>query len=465
MEMLQNTTVVMDRWATLRANLQGAVIVPDDPHYAQARLAWNLSVDQHPTVIVMPQNTADVVTAVHAARAEGLGIAVQATGHGSVRPADGAMLLLTTAMQNVEVDPVAQTARVGAGAKWGPVLEKAQAVGLAPMLGSSPDVGAVGYTLGGGFGWLGRKYGLSLDNVNAFEVVTAVGEVIVVSETENPDLFWGLRGGGGSLGIITGMEIKLVPVTTVYGGNLIYPIDQAKEVFTHYRQWIQSAPDELTSSIVIMNYPPIPEMPEPLRGQSFVQVRGCYSGDVAQGEALLRFWREWQSPFIDDFKAIPFADVAAISNDPIDPLPGLSSGALLSALSNEAIDTLITFASASLGSPLIFAEVRHAGGAVARVKAGSTAYGNREANHILQVIGVTPTPESHQALQQYCNEMMQALGSALTGGVYLNFLEGVEAQKRIKDGYSTTAYQRLRELKAQYDPENRLGYSFNILPA
>lgn len=465
MEMLQSSAVVRDRWTPLRANLQGEVIAPGDPQYAEARLAWNLAVDQHPAVIVVPKNTADVVTAAHAARAEGLGIAVQATGHGNVRPADGAMLILTTAMQDVEINPVAQTAWVSAGAKWGPILKKAQAVGLAPMLGSSPDVGAVGYTLGGGFGWLGRKYGLSLDNVNTFEVVTAGGEVKVASATNNPDLFWGLRGGGGSLGIITGMEIKLVPLTTVYGGNLIYPLDLARDVFTHYREWIQSAPDELTSSILIMNYPPIAEIPDPLRGQSFVQVRGCYCGEVAQGDALLRFWREWHTPFVDDFKAIPFSDVATISNDPIDPLPGLSSGALVRELTDDAIDTLIHFASATMGSPLIFAEVRHAGGAVARVRPDSSAYGHRDANHILQMIGLTPTPESHQALQQYCDRMMQALGPALTGGAYLNFLEGAEAQKRIQDGYTSAAYRRLRDLKAKYDPDNRLGYSFNISPA
>ena len=465
MKMLQSAPAVMDQWSTLRANIQGEVIAPGDPQYDQARLAWNLTVDQHPAVIVVPQHTADVVTAVQFACEVGLGIAVQATGHGNVRPANGAMLMLTSAMQEVYINPETRTAWVSAGAKWEPVLKKAQAAGLAPLLGSTPDVGAVGYTLGGGFGWLGRKYGLSLDNVNSFELVTAVGELLVASKTENPDLFWGLRGGGGSLGIITGMEIRLFPVTDVYGGNLIYPIDMAKEVFARYRSWIQSAPDELTSSIIIMNYPPLPEMPEPLRGQSFVQVRGCYSGNLAQGEELLRYWRDWRAPFIDDFKPMPFADVATISNDPIDPLPGLSSGAWVHELSDDVIETLIKFGSATMGSPLIFAEVRHVGGAVSQVKPGSTAYSNRDANHILQVVGVAPTPESHRDLQQYYSQLMQALGSALTGGVYLSFLEGVEAQDRVEDGYSPLAFQRLRELKARYDPENRLRFSFNISPA
>ncbi|MCB1376466.1 MAG: FAD-binding oxidoreductase, partial [Rhodobacteraceae bacterium] len=196
--------------------------------------------------------------------------------------------IVTARMTDVQVNVTAQTAWVEAGAEWGMVLEKTQAVGLAPLLGSSPNVGVIGYTLGGGMGWLARQYGLATDSVQRFEVVTADGEVRTVSRSEHPDLFWGLRGGGGSLAIITSVEMQLYPVTTVYGGNLIYPASMAREVILRYREWIKDAPDALTSSFAIMNFPPIPAVPDFLRGKSVIMVRGCYTGSVEEGEALIR---------------------------------------------------------------------------------------------------------------------------------------------------------------------------------
>jgi hypothetical protein len=450
----------------LRSRVQGDVIAPGDAGYDGARMAWNLSVQQHPAVIVMAASASDVAAVVGFAQEADLGIAVQATGHGVRRPADGCLLVNTSRMTGVRVDEASQTAWIEAGTKWGTVLEKTQAVGLAPLLGSSPDVGAVGYTLGGGMGWLVRKYGLSADSVRYFDVVTADGRTLRASSTENADLFWGLRGGGGSLGIVTGMAIRLYPVTTVYGGNLFYPVELAPAVFRRYREWIASAPDELTSSIVIMNYPPIPEMPEFLRGKSFVQVRGCYCGPVEQGEALLQSWRDWETPVIDDFKAMPFSDVAAISSDPEDPMPGHSTSAWLSDLDDGLIDTVIRYVAPAGGPPPItFAEIRHSGGAVSRVDGGDCAYGNRESSLTLQMIGITPTPEAHRTLVDHTDRMKQDLKPWLTGRVYLNFLEGEEAVRRTKDGYSPENYRKLSALKAKVDPENRLGFSFGIPPA
>jgi len=222
----------------------------------------------------------------------------------------------------------------------------------------------------------------------------------------------------------------------------------------------------LTSSIVLMNFPPLPLVPEPVRGRSFVMVRGCYCGPVEQGEALVQAWRDWQPPFIDDFKAMPFSQVATISNDPVDPLPGLSTGAWLRELSDEAIDILIRYAVPGNGpSPLIFAEVRHVGGAVVRVNSQANAYGNRDASLLLQMVGVTPTPEAYSQLVQYTAQIKAQLRPYLTGGVYMNFLEGEESQQRVEDGFSPEAYQRLRMLKAAYDPHNCLRSGFNILPA
>ena len=449
----------------LRASVSGQVLIPADEGYDRARLAWNLNVNQHPAVIVIPRSEDDIAEAVRFADAQNLEVAVMATGHGTIREANGSLLIDTSQLVEVRVDAAAQTAWVGAGAKWGRVLEKAQAVGLAPLLGSTPDVGAVGYTLGGGMGWLARKYGLSADSVNFFELVTADGRQVRTSAQENADLFWGLRGGGGNFGVVTGMEIRLYPVSMIYGGNLFYPVELAREVYARYRSWIADAPDELTSSVLLMNFPPVPAVPEFLRSQSFVIVRGCYSGPIEKGEELLEYWRAWQTPLMDDFRARPFSQVAAISNDPVDPMPSFSSGAWLKDLSDETVETLIRFVLPQGQPPmLVFAEVRHAGGAISRVDAQSAAYGNRDALYSLQIVAGTPTPEIHALVKDYVTQMKTALAHHLHGGVYLNFVEGAEAREAARKGFSAEAYEQLQLLKQKYDPENRFSHSYAISP-
>ena len=443
----------------LQARIQGRVILPGDPAYDPSRQSWNLSADPRPAMIVMAQNTADVAEAARYAGQAHLELAVQSTGHGFYRSAEGSLLIVTSRMKTIRIDREARTAWIGAGAKWGEVLAKTQAVGLAPLLGSSPDVGVVGYTLGGGLGWLGRKYGLAADSVLRFELVTANGQLLYASADEHSDLFWGLRGGGGSLGIVTGMEIRLYPVTTVYGGTLFYPVQAAGEVFARYRDWIAAAPDELTSSIVLMNFPPIPLVPENLRGQSFVMVRGCWCGPIEQGRTLVQPWRAWRAPLIDDFKEMPFSQVGAISDEPVDPLPVFTTGAWMRALPDDAVEPLIRHCVQG-PSPVLFAEVRHAGGAIARVPSGAAAFGNRDAALLLLLLGLTPTPEAHAALVGHCQRIMAALRPHLTGGVYLNFLEGEEARQRVKDAYTPEAYARLMQLKGAYDPHHRLRSGF-----
>lgn len=445
--------------------LEGQVFLPDTPGYEEARLTWNRRVRQNPALIVEAASAQDVVAAVNYARQNGLGVAVQSTGHGNIRPADDCLLVLTRAMQGLNIDPEAKTARVEAGLKWGTVLAAAQRYGLAPLLGSSPMVGVVGYTLGGGLGWLGRKFGLATDNVLQFELVTMDGQLRTVSARENPDLFWGLRGGGSSLGIVTAMTIRLFPVRQVYAGNLFYPASMAQEVFRRYRDWIANAPDELTSSVLVMNFPPLPQVPDFLRGQSFAIVRGCFCGAEADGEALLRYWREWHPPQVDDFKSIPFSEAASISQDPVDPMPAFNSGAWLRELNNEAIDTIVTYGLGKESFPqLVFVEVRHAGGAIGRVPEEEAVFGNRGSSLLLSMVGLIPTEGAYQHLAEYAGRFKQELGGALSGGVYMNFLEGEEAQQRIRDGLVAGGYERLARLKSQVDPENLLRYGQNIMP-
>lgn len=455
--------IELSELAGLRSCLSGQALAPGDAGYETARQAWNLVVDQHPALIIVADSTEDIVEAVRFARQKQLAVAVQATGHGVIREANHSLLVITSMLRDVHINAEAQTAWVSAGAKWAHVLDKAQAAGLAPLLGSTPDVGAVGYTLGGGMGWLARKYGLSADSVNRFELVSADGEKINASATENPDLFWGLRGGGGNFGIVTGMEIRLYPVTSVYGGNLFYPIEKAREVFAHYQQWITTAPDELTSSVLLMNFPPIPAMPEFLRGQSFVMVRGCYCGPVEQGEALLEHWRAWQRPVIDDFKLMPFSQVATISNDPVDPMPSAGSGAWLRDVNAEIADILTHYLLGQGGpSPLVFAEIRHAGGAISKVDPASAAYGNRDAMHILQIIGGAWSPQLIEAVEQHIGGLLQDLSPYLHGGVYMNFLDGEQARTRTRQGFSPQAFNRLKDLKTKYDPQNRFSHSYDF---
>jgi len=451
--------------AELRSSIQGQVVLPGETQYEEARRGWNLTVNQHPALIVLAETAADIAAAASFATGSGLDIAVTATGHGTVRPADGCLLINTSRMTGVAIDEKAKTARVEAGAKWGAVLGPAQAAGLAPLLGSSPDVGAVGYTLGGGFGWLGRKYGMATDSVLEFEVVTADGRQLRASASENSDLFWGLRGGGGSLIIVSAMTFKLYPVTTVYGGNLIYPMEMAPEVMRRYRQWIKDLPDEMTTSVVLMNMPPLPFVPEPLRGKSVVFVRGCYCGTEEQGRALVDSWRQWREPMIDMFGPMPFANVAQISSDPEDPMPSTLSGAWLREMSDTAIDVLVSRVKPAGGPPpIIMAEIRHAGGAVSRVDPDGAAYSNRQESLLLFYTGLTPTPEAQAGFAHYTGQMMEAMAPALSGRVYINFLEGSESVERVKDAFSAGALRHLSELKAHYDPDNRLNRAVNIVP-
>lgn len=448
----------------LQQKLSGTVIVPSDGiAYEAARLTWNLSVNQHPAVIVVAYHAGDVVEAVRFAREQGLGVAVQSTGHGVTRPADDNLLIITAQMQEVWVNPYRQSAWVGAGALWKHVLEQTQQFGLAPLLGSSPDVGVVGYTLGGGMGWLARKYGLSADSVNHFEVVTADGRLLNVSRDEHSDLFWGLRGGGGSFGVITGMEIRLYPVATIYGGNMFYPVEQAKAVYRFYREWIKTLPDEMTTSIITMNFPPFPEVPEPVRGKTFVMVRAAYVGDVREGEALLQPWFEQMPPLMNMMRAMPFSEVGTISNDPVDPVAAYSTGVWLNELSDDAIDTILDYAVPKNAPPtLIFAEVRQTGGAMARVSPDASAYSNRQAPHLLEMVGATPTQEAYEAVKAYVGQVKAALQPALSGGVYMNFMSGEEARQQVNKGFSPEAFQRLTLLKAKYDPDNVFRFGFNI---
>lgn len=443
---------MQERFHPVADRLDGSLVTPDDPEYDRARGAWNLMYSHRPSLVVEAGSVQDVVEAVNLAGAVGARVAVQATGHGFTSPADDDVLILTAGLDKVEVDEKARTARVGAGVTWAPVLAAAQKRGLAPLLGSSPGVGAVGYTLGGGFGWLGRRYGLATDLVRSFTVVLADGSVVTASSDSHPELFWALRGGGhGSLGVVVEMEMELVEVTEVYGGNLLYPIDAARDVFDRYADWSPGLPEEFTTAFTIMNFPPIDDVPAPLRGRSFAMVRGCHCGDMKEATSLVDEWREWKEPALDMFGAMPFSEVAAISQDPVDPVPAMSSGRWFTDLDDSVGDAILEAALPQADpSPVIIAETRHAGGAISR-PVDDTAYTARGADRLLQVVALTMTPEATAATHSRLDTLWTRLDQKLAGP-YLNFLEGEERVAAGRSAFDAATWQRLLEVKRSMDP-------------
>jgi hypothetical protein len=438
------------------------VLTPGDEGFVAAALAWNVRYAHRPAVIVMAETSDDVARAVAFARARHMKIAVQSSGHGFARAADDALLISLRRLDDVDIDPQARTARIAGGAKWWPVLEQASAVGLAPLLGSTPDVGAVGYTLGGGMGWLARKHGLSIDAVRSFEIVTTDGELKTASADVDPELFWALRGGGaGGLGIVTAMTVDLVPVDMVYAGNLLYPAAMAREVMARYAAWVETTPDELTSSVVLMNMPPLEEVPEPLRGQSFVIIRGCFCGPLDEGAELMRFWRDWEAPAFDMFGPMPFGEAATISNDPVDPMPAAVSTEWLTDIDDEVAETLIEATYPAGGPPLlVFSEVRHVGGAVHRNEGG--AFGVRDSSLLLEMVAITPTEEIALAADAHIRALRFTLAPHTTGQAYLNFCEGEEKRARTEEGFSPEKYDRLKAVKARMDRDDLMAFGLDL---
>lgn len=455
------TTLPKVRQFSPGSRLAELILEPGTPGFDDGVLPWNRAHRHSPAFVGIPESAADVVELMRFARARGVSVGVQATGHGVTRPVTGGLLILTHRLDSVHIDADAAVCRLGAGVQWGRVLGPAQQYGLAPLLGSSPNVGAVGYTLGGGLGWLTRLYGLASDSVVSFEVVTVDGRLIQVSAEENSELFWGLRGGGaGSLVIVTSMEVMLFPVTTVYGGNLLYPAEMAREVLARWREWLPTVPTELTSSVLVKQFPVLDHIPAPLRGRAFAMVRGCFAGDPDSGARLLAHWRDWRRPEIDDWKTMPFTEVATIASDPVSPSAGRQSGGWLRELSDHAIDVLVTHTLETEGSLVGSAEVRHIGGAVSSRDASSSAYGNRDSELILTMGGGAPSPEANTALLSNLDSVLAELATERTGGVFLNFLDGDNRRSQSAAGVSSA--ERMMLLKAAFDPTDVMSHGLDF---
>jgi FAD/FMN-containing dehydrogenase len=415
-------------------------------------------------MVIRPRSTAGVVEAVDHTPTHGRGLAIQAGGHGPTRTADGAVLLDLSDLTEVQVDPVARRAVISGGAKWQAVLDAVVPHGLAPLLGSSPDVGAVGYTLGGGIGWLARAFGSAADSVRSFDVVLADGQVVRASAEDDPELFWALRGAGaGHLGVVTAMEIELYEVTELYAGSLFYPATMAADVMRRWRDWLPSVPQAFTSSVALMNFPPFETVPEPLRGQSFAILHGALPTALDEGERLLGHWREWREPAMDLFGPLPMARVAEISQDPPEPVPGMGAGTWLRGLSDATVDAVIAATLPSGGPPaLLFTEVRHTARPVRPGDDGLTALAEHDAPMLLATVGVTPTDEAKAAVAAAIDALAGRLGSDGTGRPYLNFAEGARRRQGVKAAFGPDAYRRLAAVKARLDPAGLFGYGLDV---
>ena len=427
-----------------------SLIAPDDPRYDQARLAFNVAVDQRPAAIVVAESAEDVVEAVRYAREHGLRVAPQTTGHnaGAHATVEDAVLV-KTAMVGAEIDVEGRTARVLAGSRWQDVNAALEGTGLVALHGSSPDVGVVGYSLGGGMGWLARKHGLQANSITAIEIVTSDGELVRADARDHADLFWALRGGGGNFGVVTAIEFRLYPVEEVYAGWLIFPWERSAEVLKAWNELLPTLPEEITSVGRILQLPPLPEIPEPLRGAQIVVIEAAFLGSREDGEELLRPLREL-GPVMDTFTVAPPAVLHELHQDPRDPVPALSTSALLGDLGPEAIDSLVELTGPGSGSPYLSVELRHLGGALGRPAPGAGALPQLNGTFALFAVGI-PMDESVAAALHEHGERIQVALAEHDRGRYLNF---TEQPTDTRVAYSEAAYTRLQEAKAKWDAEN-----------
>jgi hypothetical protein len=444
----------------LRDLIDGDIVAPDDYAWDEVRQAWNLTVDQRPAAVALPESPEDVVAIVAFARENGLRVAPQGTGHGAAAldSLEDTILLKTERMHHVTIDPDTRIARVEAGAIWIQVVEAAAEYGLAALAGSSPDVGVVGYTLGGGLSWLARKHGIGANQVTAIEVVTASGDFVRTDWANEPDLFWALRGGGGSFGIVTAIEFNLFPLDEVYAGILWYPVDRAAEVLKVWRAWTDDLPDEMTSVGRILQFPPIPEIPEPVRGQSFVVVETIWSGDPDEGERLLEPLRGL-GPIMDTVTTTPIEELSRLHMDPEGPAPGTGDGGMLDDVDGHLIDLFVEHV---VGTPILSAEIRHLGGAVARHSLQHGAVDAFEAPYIMYAVGIAPTPEAREVVDGAVARLRDMLAPWEGEHTYMNF---AETRRKASSLFSSVSYHRLRRIKAIVDPTDMIRSNHPIPPA
>ncbi len=446
----------------LAGRVRGPVLRPGDDGFTAEIAGFNSAIVHQPQVVVGATDAGDVAAAVGWAGEHGLPVAVQSTGHGQLSAVHDGMLITTRRLDEVWVDPVARRARVGAGVRWRRVIDAAAEHGLAPLNGSSSQVGVVGYTLGGGLPVLARSYGFAADHVRAVELVTADGLVRRIDAEHEPDLFWALRGAGRiGFGVVTAIEFDLVPVRHLYGGGIFYPASATAEVLHAFRTWVSTLSEQTTTSIALLRLPDLPHLPEPLRGRFVVHLRMAHLGGVEDGERvlapMLAPMRAAAPALIDTVAEMPYADVDAIHSDPTDPMPEHHAGIVLRYLPAEAVDALIAVAGPQVDVPLAMVELRLLGGALARPAGVPNAASGRGGAFSLLALGPL-LPGLEQVVPAVVSSVLDALEPfAAPGTALANFQGSLEASAGPYGSWSGADAGRLHQLKDRYDPAGMFG--------
>lgn len=450
---------------SLRDLVRSEPVFPDDPEYDAARAAWNGRFDPRPAAVVPCRDVSDVAAAVSFARNHGVPLSVRSGGHSYAGFAvgDGALALDLAPMNAVMVDPAARAAAVGPGATWADVDRETQLHGLATTGATVSSVGVAGYILGGGSGYLARKHGLGLDNLLEAEIVTADGRVRRASPAEHPDLYWGIRGGGGNFGVVTSFRLRLHPLEReVVTAQAFHPIGDARDLLRRYRAFMETASDSVTAYAFALRVPPVDPFPEASQGQPALALVACHCGGGGAGGAALEPLVEFGDPFFTAVQSIPYA-VAQQAFDAGTPegLRWYSRAHYLEALGDRAIDTFARHVQ-ELPGPHTMVYFEPLGGAIARVEPSATAFPHRDAAYGLHILPGWSDPSEDEELMRWAREFHEAMAPHATGGVYVNLLARDE-QERVPAAYGGN-YQRLARLKARYDPENLFQVNHNIPP-
>jgi FAD/FMN-containing dehydrogenase len=408
-----------------------------------------LAVDQRPVAVVEAESVADILATVGAAARAGLRVAPQSTGHNAqpLGSLEDTILLRTNRMRGVSIDAERMSARVEAGAIWADMVGPAAEHGLAALAGSSPSVGVVGYTLGGGIGWLARSHGLASNSVTAIEVVDAGGRIRRVDAEHDADLFWALRGGGGAMAIVTAMEFRLYPLTEVFAGALMWPIDRAADVVEAWRQWVRDVPASVTSLSRVLRYPPIPDLPPFLRGRSFVSIELAIQEEAAVAEQMLYALRALQ-PEIDTAAITPASQLGMLHGDPPTPVPAFGEAVLLAELSADCVEAFVESATDDAATPLLSIEMRHLGGELNPGRGEGGALAALDGEALVFAVGITPTPEARAAVTAAAGRMIGAMERWGSRRQFANFAEQpCDAERLFGE-----SVEQLRRVKAAYDP-------------
>ncbi|MEO6944539.1 MAG: FAD-binding oxidoreductase [Lacisediminihabitans sp.] len=436
---------------TLAQQVTGRVAVPSDNDWDTVRMAWNLSIDQHPRLVALPENTSDIVAIVNFARSSGLQVAPQGTGHnaGPLGDLSDAILLRTDRLREVTVDPEHATVRVGPGVTWTEVTDALAPHGLIGRAGSSGSVGVTGYSIGGGYSWLARKHGLAVSSITAVELVTGDGTFHRVDAETEPDLFWAVRGGGANVGIVCALEFGVLPLPQVYGGALLFPMERASEVFAAYELWTRDLDDSATTCLRLLRLPPMPELPEFLRGHSFVGVDGAIDASAEDAERMLAPLRALK-PAVDTFAIMPTPALGMIHMDPPAPAPARGDGMILEDLPSEAIDALLAVAGPGIETPLLAVDLRHLGGALGRPDSKGGAVNHLPGRFLLYAVGITPVPEAVAAVESHIAAVKKALAPWSANRDYVNFRDSSDAASKF---YDQETIDRLTAVRFAHDPD------------